>query len=89
MKQTAGASAEGCKSPPLPPDAKPSPDTPVTFTCRGESMPAFAEFLHQLVQQRNNLVQPVVDTTSLKDLWDFEIQLPTTQPRTASRPARS
>jgi uncharacterized protein (TIGR03435 family) len=78
MKPSDGSGTPGCKAPPLPPQTKPAPDEPVTFTCRGESMAAFAQFLHELVQI--DLRQPVVDTTGLTGLWDFDVKLPYAHP---------
>ena len=75
LKQSAGSDTSGCKS---PPDTKPAPETPVTFTCRGESMADFAAFMHKFFAYT---LPPIVDATGLKGLWDFDIQLPTTQPR--------
>ena len=79
MNPSEGSGTPGCTSPPLPPNTRPAPDTPVTFTCRGESMTDFAAFMGKFVQY--SLVPPVVDSTGIKGAWDFEIQLPTTQPR--------
>jgi uncharacterized protein (TIGR03435 family) len=71
MKQSDGADDAGCKTPPFP-TAPPFTSTVGTFSCHGESMAAFAQFLHQQVLWE--LDQPIVDTTGLKGAWDFSFQ---------------
>jgi uncharacterized protein (TIGR03435 family) len=71
LKQSDGSGESGCKTPPSP-TAPPFTSTIGTFTCHGESMAAFAQFLHQQVLWEFN--QPIADTTGLKGVWDFEFK---------------
>jgi uncharacterized protein (TIGR03435 family) len=71
LKPSDGSSGSGCKTPPAP-TGPPSNSAPATFSCRGESMAAFALFLHQQVLWQ--IFQPIVDTTNLKGTWDFDFK---------------
>ncbi|HEV2645395.1 MAG TPA: TIGR03435 family protein [Acidobacteriaceae bacterium] len=68
MKQSEGSKTPGCRSD-LSSDAPPPAGTPVTFSCRAESMTEFVGFLHEIM---SNPTQPEVDATDLKGLWDFD-----------------
>ena len=50
MKSSDWSKTPGCTSQQVPPNSRPAPEAPVTFTCRNESMKDFAAFMGKFVQ---------------------------------------
>jgi uncharacterized protein (TIGR03435 family) len=72
VKQTATPAQPGdCKFQPPAKDAPASAGPNVHFSCHNMTMPAFAEFLHDVASPY--LTRPVVDQTGLDGGWDFDI----------------
>jgi uncharacterized protein (TIGR03435 family) len=64
MKESDGSGAGECRSQPQPGYSK--------FACRNMTMEAFAQTLRGLAG--DYLTVPVVDSTGLKDYWDFDLK---------------
>lgn len=71
LKEADGSGEPGCQG---QPPAQPSPDTiPLQeFSCRNMTMAALAAFL--LRQAPSYLTSPVLDSTGIKGVWDFDIK---------------
>ena len=79
LKEADGESSgqAGCKFQPPPKDAAPDRMN-IAFSCH-TTMEAFAQFLHQVAGPY--LPRPVVDSTGLKGVWDFEVRWTYQPPR--------
>jgi uncharacterized protein (TIGR03435 family) len=72
MTQSEGTGEGSCM--PLPPPQNPPPGAPtyITVSCKGLTMAALAETLHNFAG--GYLEQPVVDETNLAGAWDFNLK---------------
>ena len=61
-----------CVGAPPPPDAAPGAPSYITVNCKGMSMAAFAQTLHDFAS--GYLDQPVVDDTKLTGTWNFSLK---------------
>jgi uncharacterized protein (TIGR03435 family) len=71
LKEAAGSVQPGCQAKPRQPGA----DNAYNQTaCRNVTMEAFAAFLREMETPGGLLPNPVVDSTGLKGVWDFDLR---------------
>ena len=71
MTESEGAGEGTCTPLPPPPHASPGAPSYIAVKCKGITMTAFADVLHDFAG--GYLDQPVVDETSLAGAWDFTV----------------